>query len=278
MEDVETPGATTIEALARVLDVPASRTAKAAFFVTGDGRFVVAIVRGDYDVDETKLVNAVKAIGGLRPAHLEEIKARGMEAGYGSPIGARDARGRRRRARRRSPNLVAGANREGWHIRNVNVGRDYAPDVVAEIASAREGDPCPRCGSPLKLRNGIEVGNIFKLGTDFAESIGALLPRRGRQGASDRHGLVRHRARSERRLHRRGPPRREGHRLAGGGRALPGPPRVDRGEQGAARRRGRPRPPRRRRGGRTRAPLGRPGRVARASSSPTPSCSGCPGS
>ncbi len=173
MEDVETPDATTIEALARFLDVPESRTAKAAFFVTGDGRFVVAIVRGDYDVEETKLGNAVKAIGGLRPAHVEEIKARGMEAGYGSPLGARDAVVVVDELVLRSPNLVAGANRVGWHVRNVNVPRDFAADVVAEIASAREGDPCPRCGSPLKLRNGIEVGNIFKLGTGFAESLGA---------------------------------------------------------------------------------------------------------
>ena len=172
-EDVETPDATTIQALARFLDVPESRTAKAAFFVTGDGRFVVAIVRGDYDVEETKLGNAVKAVGGLRPAHVEEIKARGMEPGYGSPIGARDAVIVVDELVLRSPNLVAGANRTGWHVRNVNVPRDFTPDIVAEIVSARAGDPCPRCGSPLKLRNGIEVGNIFKLGTDFSESLGA---------------------------------------------------------------------------------------------------------
>jgi prolyl-tRNA synthetase len=172
-EDVETPDATTIEALARFLGVPESRTAKAAFFVTGDGRFVIAIVRGDYDVEETKLGNAVKAVGGLRPAHVDEIKARGMEPGYGSPIGARDAVVVVDELVLGSPNLVAGANRVGWHVRNVNVPRDFTPDIVAEIVSAREGDPCPRCGSPLKLRNGIEVGNIFKLGTDFSESLGA---------------------------------------------------------------------------------------------------------
>src|SRR6185436_6479306 len=68
MEDVETPGPTTIDALAALLDIPRSRTAKAAFFMTGDGRFVVAIVRGDYEVNETKLVNSIKATGGLRPA------------------------------------------------------------------------------------------------------------------------------------------------------------------------------------------------------------------
>ncbi|MFI5226141.1 MAG: proline--tRNA ligase, partial [Candidatus Limnocylindrales bacterium] len=91
MEEIATPGTTTIATLARFLDVGEERTAKAAFFVAGDGRFIVAIVRGDYDVNETKLVNAIKAIGGLRPATVEEIKARGMEAGYGSPIGARDS-------------------------------------------------------------------------------------------------------------------------------------------------------------------------------------------
>jgi len=172
-EDVETPDATTIDALARFLDVPRSRTAKAAFFVTGDGRFVVAIVRGDYDVNETKLVNTVKARGGVRPATVEEIKARGMEAGYGSPLGARDATIVVDDLVMRSPNLVAGANRVGWHVRNVNVPRDYSPDHVADITNAREGDPCPTCGSPVKLRQGIEVGNIFKLGADFTEPLGA---------------------------------------------------------------------------------------------------------
>ena len=186
MEDVETPDATTIDALATFLDISRSKTAKAAFFMTGDGRFVVAIVRGDYDVNETKLVNAIKAIGGLRPATLDEIKVRGMEAGYGSPIGAKDAVVVVDELVPRSPNLVAGANRPGWHIRNVNVPRDYTPDLVAEITNAREGDPCVTCGSPLKLRKGIEVGNIFKLGTDFSTTIGAYYL--GEDG--ERHPIV----------------------------------------------------------------------------------------
>ena len=186
MEDVETPDATTIDALAAFLGVPRSRTAKAAFFVAGDGRFLVAIVRGDHDVNETKLVNAVKALGGLRPAQLDEIKARGMEAGYGSPLGARDVVVVVDELVLRSPNLVAGANRPGWHVRNVNVPRDYAPDVVAEITNAREGDACITCGKTVKLRNGIEVGNIFKLGTDFATSIGAYYL--GEDG--ERHPIV----------------------------------------------------------------------------------------
>jgi len=186
MEDVETPGATTIDALASFLDIPRSRTAKAAFFMTGDGRFVVAIVRGDYDVNETKLGNAIKATGGLRPATLEEIKARGMEAGYGSPLGARDAVVVVDDLVTRSPNLVAGANRAGWHVKNVNVPRDYTPDVVRDITNAREGDACITCGSPVKLRKGIEVGNIFKLGTDFTVAFGSTYL--GEDG--ERHPIV----------------------------------------------------------------------------------------
>jgi prolyl-tRNA synthetase len=186
MEDVETPGATTIEALATFLGVPRSRTAKAAFFVTGDDRFVVAIVRGDYDVNETKLVNAIKAVGGLRPAQVEEITARGMEAGYGSPLGARDAVVVVDELVERSPNLVAGANRVGWHVRNVNVGRDYQPDVVTDITNARDGDACVTCGSVVQLRRAIEVGNIFKLGTDFTVAAGAYYL--GEDG--ERHPIV----------------------------------------------------------------------------------------
>ncbi len=172
-EEVYTPDATTIEGLAKFLGIPTSRTAKAVFEVTGDGRFVVAIVRGDYDLNETKLANAIKATGGLRPAQVEEILARGMQAGYGSPIGARDALVVVDALAAQSPNLVAGANKVGYHLRNTNVGRDFTPDVVADIANVREGDPCPACGQPVVLRNGIEVGNIFKLGTKFADAAGA---------------------------------------------------------------------------------------------------------
>jgi prolyl-tRNA synthetase len=170
---VATPGTTTIASLASFLDIGPERTAKAAFFVAGDGRLVTAIVRGDHEVNETKLANAVGGTTGLRPATIEEIKVAGMEPGYGSPIGAHDTVVVVDDLVARSPNLVAGANREGFHYRNVNVGRDFTPDVVAEITNAQEGDPCPQCGMAVILRNGIEVGNIFKLGTKFADAAGA---------------------------------------------------------------------------------------------------------
>ncbi len=173
LEEVATPGTTTIPTLAAFLGVGPERTAKAAFFVTGDGRLVTAIVRGDYEVNETKLGNVVKAVGGIRPASVEEIRLAGMEPGYGSPVGAHDTVVVVDDLVERSPNLVAGANREGFHFRNVNVGRDYTADIIADITNAQEGDACPVCGEPVILRNGIEVGNIFKLGTKFTDAAGA---------------------------------------------------------------------------------------------------------
>src|SRR6186997_887788 len=154
IEEVETPGTDTIASLAAFLDVPTSRTAKAAFFVAGDGRLVTAIVRGDFDVNETKLINAVKAAGGLRPATADEIRAAGMEPGYGSPVGAHDTVVVVDALAARSPNLVAGANRPGFHLRNVNAERDVNADVVIDIANMRDGDPCPECRSPVRLAHG----------------------------------------------------------------------------------------------------------------------------
>jgi prolyl-tRNA synthetase len=169
-EEVATPGTTTIASLAAFLEIGQERTAKAAFFVAGDGRLVTAVVRGDHEVNETKLANAAAATTGLRPATVEEIKAAGMEPGYGSPVGAHDTVVVVDELVARSPNLVAGANREGYHYRNVNVGRDFTADVTADITNVQEGDPCPVCGSLVRLTNGIEVGNIFKLGTKFTDA------------------------------------------------------------------------------------------------------------
>jgi prolyl-tRNA synthetase len=173
LEKIETPGTTTIATLAAFLGVGPERTAKAGFFVTGDGRLITAIVRGDHDFNETKLANAVGATTGIRPATVEEIRAAGMEPGYGSPIGARDTTVVVDELAARSPNLVAGANEAGFHFRNVNVGRDFTADLVVDLTNAREGDPCPTCGKSVILRNGIEVGNIFKLGTKFTDAAGA---------------------------------------------------------------------------------------------------------
>ena len=180
VEKVETPDAATIEALARVLGVPKSRTAKAVFMVATQEveqedveRFVFAVVRGDMDLNETKLANAVEAKD-LRPARPEEIRAVGAEPGYGSPIGVReDVLIVADDAVAASPNLVAGANETGYHLLNTNLGRDYRADIVTDVAAAAEGDACPVCGEPMRTERGVETGNIFKLGTRYTESLGA---------------------------------------------------------------------------------------------------------
>ncbi len=182
LEEVATPGVDTIAGLAEFLGIPESRTAKAIFLVaeiqTEEGTvqevFVFAVVRGDMELNETKLANAIKARR-LRPAHPDEIRAIGAEPGYGSPIGIR-----RENVLvvvddliPRSPNLVAGANKPDTHYRNVNYGRDFTADMVADIVAAAAGHACPVCESPLRAERGVEVGNIFKLGTKYSEAMGA---------------------------------------------------------------------------------------------------------
>jgi len=182
LEEVHTPDVTTIAALADFLQIGESETAKAIFLMaelqksTGelDEQFVFVVVRGDMELNETKLTNALSARR-LRPATVDEIRAFGAEPGYGSPIGVK------REGMilvvdeliPRSPNLVAGANRQDWHYRHVNYGRDYVADLVLDVVAAGEGDHCPECGTPMRAVRGVEVGNIFKLGTKYSEAMGA---------------------------------------------------------------------------------------------------------
>lgn len=188
VEKVATPDTTTIEGLARFLGVPKSKTAKAVFMVADipQGkeiiqRFVFAVVRGDMEVNETKLVNAVKAQE-LRPATEEEILAVGATPGYASPVGLKNALVVVDDIIPESPNLVAGANESGYHLRNVNYGRDYQADIVTDIAAAQEGDACPRCAGGLRSVRGVEVGNIFKLGTRYTDAMNCMfLDRDGKQ-------------------------------------------------------------------------------------------------
>ena len=171
-EEVATPDTTTIQKLAEFMGVPLARTAKAVFFVGESGAFIFAVIRGDLDVNETKLRKATGERT-LTPATVEQIHAIGAEAGYGSPVGVRNCRVIVDESVRDTPNLVAGANKVGYHLRNTNLGRDYQADVVSDIASAVAGLPCPHCGAPMIAERAIEVGNIFKLGTRYSESFGA---------------------------------------------------------------------------------------------------------
>jgi prolyl-tRNA synthetase len=196
IEKVATPDAHTIEELANFLGVPKFRTAKAVFFMAQipEGqetveKFIFAVVRGDMELNETKLANAIGAKE-LRPATEGEIKAVGAEPGFASPIGispllrAGDGPGVRVIVDDiipKSPNLVAGANEEGYHLLNVNYGRDYSASIVADIAAADQGAACPACGSAMRAARGVEVGNIFQLGTRYSDALGCFFVDKDKQ-------------------------------------------------------------------------------------------------
>lgn len=178
LEKVHTPGTKTIEDLAIFLEIPESKTAKAVFMTASfpDGQertesLVMAIVRGDMELNETKLSNLIQAKE-LRPATEEEILASGAVPGYASPYGLKNTLVVVDDLIPHSPNLVAGANESDYHFKNVNYGRDYTATHLADITAAGEGDLCPNCGTALRAERGVEVGNIFKLGTWYSEALG----------------------------------------------------------------------------------------------------------
>jgi prolyl-tRNA synthetase len=167
-EEVETPGVTTIEGLAEFLGIDDAATSKAMPVVTGD-RLVLPVLRGDDRLSEEKLMTFFQAP--FRPATEAEIRA-AFGAGGGSlgPIGI-DVEVIADEALREGQ-FVAGANRDGWHLRGVEAGRDYQP-AFADIRQAKEGDACPVCGGRLSVQPAIEVGHIFKLETFHSEALDA---------------------------------------------------------------------------------------------------------
>ena len=168
-EEVETPDTRTCEALAELLSIDVAATSKAMPVVSDDGTLVLALLRGDDRLEEAKLQSALGA--DFRPATDEEIRS-GFGAdggslgpvGFAGPVIADEAL--------REGQFVAGANRNGRHLRGVTAGRDYEPRF-ADVRQPKEGDACPVCGGELRFQTAIEVGHIFKLGTRYSESLGA---------------------------------------------------------------------------------------------------------
>lgn len=180
MEEVHTPGTKTIEEVADFLKLEKSQTMKALLFVTYDSEgnedgYVAAFVRGDRELNMTKLVNAL----GI-PEHAIEFadeekmgEATGCVGGFTGPVGLHDCKIVVDSELPGLKNLCAGACKEDHHLINVNYGRDYEGDIVTDIKVLAEGDPCPVCGAPVKHARGIEVGQVFKLGTKYSEAMKA---------------------------------------------------------------------------------------------------------
>ena len=172
MGEIETPNVHTIEELQDFFKMDAGQFAKTLIYYA-DGKIVAVVVRGDRDVNETKVANAIGGAVEFELASEDTIKAvTGAEVGFAGPIGIKadylfidqevvDQR-----------NVIVGANKTGYHIQNANFGRDFEGQV-GDFRNVQEGDKCPKCGQPLEIMRGVEVGHIFKLGTKYSESMGA---------------------------------------------------------------------------------------------------------
>ena len=180
MQEVHTPGTKTIEEVANFLGLEKTQTIKALLLEKYDEEghvsdYVAAFVRGDRDLNMTKLVNALD-VPEHAVAFADEEKmgpATGSVGGFTGPVGLHDCIIVVDSELVGQKNLCAGACKEDHHIINMNYGRDYKGDIVADIKVLKEGDKCPVCGSPVKHTRGIEVGQIFKLGTKYSEAMGA---------------------------------------------------------------------------------------------------------
>ena len=184
MEEVHTPGVRTIDELAGFLDVPTSKTLKAVFYIADRG-LVFAVIRGDLEVNEIKLSNSLGNPPDLRLATAAEVAEAGIVPGSASPVGL-DARTIADDSVNLGSNFVAGANRQDYHLRQVNYPRDFEAGSVTDIALAQAGYGCAFCDSKLTEGRGIEVGHVFKLGTRYSEAIDAQYLDRG----SERHPII----------------------------------------------------------------------------------------
>lgn len=180
LELVETFQAKTIDEVSEFLSVEKLRLGKSLLYKLDDG-FVLAVVRGDDEINEIKLKNLFSSKT-IEPANDDEVFAfMGAHIGAIGPVGAKVRIVIDRRITLMK-NFVTGANRDGFHYLNVNHERDFKPEIVSDIRQVKGGERCPRCGSVLEVYNGIEVGHTFKLGTKYSESMKAtFLDSEGKQ-------------------------------------------------------------------------------------------------
>lgn len=175
LEKVATPHTSTIALLAEYLKIPVEKTIKAVAYQTADDTLILAFLRGDHEVNEIKLANAVPGARELRMADEDAIRAVGACPGFMSPIGVKEGTHIVvDETAMRMHNAVSGANETDFHYRNVNPKRDFGDVMVADIRLVEEGDACPVCeNGHLHIGRGIEAGQIFALGTKYSAAMGA---------------------------------------------------------------------------------------------------------
>lgn len=173
VEEVKTPDCKTIADVCAYLNLPVDKSVKAVAFNSEKG-LILCFVRGDHEVNEIKVINTV-GVNEVEMAEESLLAAAGTVGGYMGPVGIDpektivvvDS------TVMKMHNICCGANKEGYHLLNVNPGRDFTPTYVADIRLIQEGDPCPHCGGKVSKARGIEVGQVFKLFTKYSEAMHA---------------------------------------------------------------------------------------------------------
>jgi prolyl-tRNA synthetase len=170
MERVATPCDGTVPSVAKLLGIPEAACRKSLALVDGDGTATLLLLPGDHEMNDVK---AEHAFGAYRLMEDEELTAHGLVKGFMGPVGAKGVRVVADVSLRQTTSWFVGANEEGFHIQGARLGRDFDIDEWVDVAAAKQGDLCPACGRPLHGARGIEVSQVFQLGTKYSEALGA---------------------------------------------------------------------------------------------------------
>ncbi|MBR6879940.1 MAG: proline--tRNA ligase [Clostridiales bacterium] len=181
VEKIHTPGVKTIEELMAFMNAQPSEFVKTILYNI-DGKIVAVMVRGDREINETKLGNLFDATEMNLAAFDDVERITGAAVGFAGPVGLKEKiEVIVDREVSVMKNFIVGACETDYHLKNVNIGRDFTPDRIEDVRTAVKGDKCPRCGKPLGTARGVEVGHIFKLGTKYSDALGCIyLDREGR--------------------------------------------------------------------------------------------------
>ncbi len=184
MEKIHTPNVKTIEELMAFMNTEPSAFVKTIIYNI-DGKIVAVMVRGDREINETKLTNLYDATELTLAAFDDVERVTGAKVGFAGPVNLKEkievVIDNEVSA---MANFIVGACETDYHFKNVNIGRDFTPDKIADVRNAVEGDACPKCGKPLKMARGTEVGHIFKLGTKYSDALGCVyLDKDGRENS-----------------------------------------------------------------------------------------------
>ncbi|MEI7884777.1 MAG: proline--tRNA ligase [Clostridia bacterium] len=173
LKKVNTENNKTIDEVARFLQIKPSKLIKSLIYKTNTDEFIAVLLRGDREVNEVKLINIIGCLEVSLAEEQDIVKLIGTNIGFIGPLGMKNIKVYCDFEIVEMKNAVAGANEFQTHLINVNYGRDFSADYICDLRLVGEGDSCPNCGEPLTIARGIEVGQVFKLGTKYSESLNA---------------------------------------------------------------------------------------------------------